>query len=121
MSDSFQTRTTLTVGGRDYEVFSLARLGQRFDLTRLPFSLKVLLENLLRHEDGVNIGAEDIRALAEWSPGKDAERERKSFLDKIYAPEKGTKLAGTGHKPAPAGFDEDAMEAAFDAFSASAR
>ena len=75
MSDSFQTRTTLTVGGRDYEVFSLARLGQRFDLTRLPFSLKVLLENLLRHEDGVNIGAEDIRALAEWSPGKDAERE----------------------------------------------
>ena len=75
MSDSFQTRTTLTVGGRDYEVFSLARLGQHFDLTRLPFSLKVLLENLLRHEDGVNVGAEDIRALAEWSPGDNAERE----------------------------------------------
>jgi aconitate hydratase len=75
MSDSFQTRTTLTVGARDYEVFSLARLGERFDLSRLPFSLKVLLENLLRNEDGVDVTAEDIRALAEWRPGEDAERE----------------------------------------------
>ncbi len=75
MSDSFQTRTTLTVGARDYEVFSLARLGERFDLSRLPFSLKVLLENLLRNEDGVNVTADDIRALAEWRPSDEADRE----------------------------------------------
>ncbi|UJE15688.1 hypothetical protein SEA_LIGMA_33 [Gordonia phage Ligma] len=60
-------------------------------------------------------------AVMESFSGKDAERERKSFLDKLYAPERGKQLSGTGHKPAPAGFDEDAMEAAFDAFSATAR
>jgi aconitate hydratase len=75
MSDSFQTRTTLDVGGRAYEIFSLARLGERFDLSRLPFSLKVLLENLLRCEDGVSVSAEDVRALAEWSPAAESERE----------------------------------------------
>lgn len=61
------------------------------------------------------------QAVLESFSGKDAEKERKSFLDKLYAPEKGRQVSGTGHKPAPAGFDEDAMEAAFDAFSATAR
>jgi aconitate hydratase len=50
MSDSFATRDTLSVNGQDYTYFSLAKLGQRFDLARLPFSMKILLENLLRCE-----------------------------------------------------------------------
>jgi len=75
MSDSFETRTTLAVGGRDHQIFSLARLGERFDLTRLPYSLKVLLENLLRCEDGVNVTADDVRVLAEWQPFAEPDRE----------------------------------------------
>jgi aconitate hydratase len=75
MSDSFETRTTLEVGGRAYEIFSLPRLGERFDLSRLPFSLKVLLENLLRGEDGVSVTADDVRALAEWRPSAQPDRE----------------------------------------------
>jgi aconitate hydratase len=75
MSDTFETRTTLDVGGRAYEIFSLARLAERFDLARLPYSLKVLLENLLRCEDGVSVTAEDVRALAEWQPAAEPERE----------------------------------------------
>ncbi|QDF17565.1 hypothetical protein SEA_YAGO84_33 [Gordonia phage Yago84] len=59
-------------------------------------------------------------AVMESFSGKDAERERKSFIDKLYAPERGKKVEGTGHRPAPAGFDEDAMEASFDAFLATA-
>ncbi len=47
MSDSFATRDTLSVNGKYYTIFSLAKLGQRFDLARLPYSMKILLENLL--------------------------------------------------------------------------
>jgi aconitate hydratase len=75
MRDSFNTRTTLAVAGHEYEVWSLARLGEHFDVARLPFSLKVLLENLLRCEDGVNVSADDVRALAEWQPHREPERE----------------------------------------------
>ena len=66
MTDSFSTRSTLEVGGVEYEIFRLDRLAPRFDLTRLPYSLKILLENLLRHEDGVDVTASDIEALAGW-------------------------------------------------------
>ena len=67
MRDSFKTRTSLQVGGRTYEIFSLAALrGQRVE--RLPFSLKILLENLLRFEDGVNVTRADIEALLTWDP-----------------------------------------------------
>ena len=66
MSDSFNTRTTLTTEHQSHQIFSLKRLGERYDLTRLPYSLKVLLENLLRHEDGVNVTRDDIEALASW-------------------------------------------------------
>jgi aconitate hydratase len=67
MTDSFQTRATLKVGGREYQYYSLAAIkGQ--DLTRLPYSLKILLENLLRFEDGVNVTREDIEALLNWDP-----------------------------------------------------
>ena len=66
MADSFNARSTLEVGGAEYEIFRLDRLADRFDLNRLPFSLKILLENLLRHEDGANVTASDIEALAGW-------------------------------------------------------
>ena len=66
MSDSFATRDNLTVNGTDYTIFSLTKLGQRFDLARLPFSMKILLENLLRCEDGVSVTKASIEAVAQW-------------------------------------------------------
>jgi aconitate hydratase len=72
MSDnpnSFGARADLTVGDRTYEIFHLDALQSRFDVARLPFSLKVLLENLLRCEDGESIAAKDIAALASWDAG----------------------------------------------------
>jgi len=66
MTDSFNARSTLEVGGVEYEIFRLDCLAERFDLRRLPFSLKILLEDLLRHEDGVGVTASDIEALAGW-------------------------------------------------------
>jgi aconitate hydratase len=65
MRDSFKTRTTLAVGNQSYEIHSLPAL-KGHDLARLPFSLKILLENLLRFEDGVNVTREDIEALLKW-------------------------------------------------------
>jgi aconitate hydratase len=67
MSDnSFDARADLEVGGRSYEIYRLDALQQKFDVARLPFSLKVLLENLLRNEDGNAVRKEDIEALARW-------------------------------------------------------
>ncbi len=76
-TDTLKTRRTLSVGGNDYDYYSLkaaeeAGLG---DLSRLPFSLKVLLENLLRHEDGRSVTVEDIEALAGWTKERRANRE----------------------------------------------
>jgi aconitate hydratase len=69
MKDSFATRQTLSVGGRDYEISSLRALNTHYpDVARLPASLKILLENLLRHEDGKTVTRDDILALAEWDP-----------------------------------------------------
>ena len=68
MADSFNARSTLEVGGMEYEIFRLDRLADRFDPGRLPFSLKILLENLLRHEDGAAVTAGDVEALAGWDP-----------------------------------------------------
>ncbi len=67
MTNSFQARSTLNVGDRSYEIWSLAALPQE-KLARLPYSLKILLENLLRFEDGVNVTRADIEALLEWDP-----------------------------------------------------
>jgi aconitate hydratase len=66
MPDSFDAKATLTVGKRAYEIFRLDALQASYDIARLPFSLKILLENLLRNEDGETIRAEDIEALARW-------------------------------------------------------
>jgi aconitate hydratase len=67
MTDSFKARTTLKVGAQQYDILSLAAL-KPLNVERLPFSLKVLLENLLRFEDGVNVTKKDIEALLEWDP-----------------------------------------------------
>jgi len=65
MADSFKSRSTLKVNGSDYTYF---RLDKVKGSEKLPFSLKILLENLLRHEDGVNVTRADIQSLANWKP-----------------------------------------------------
>ncbi|MBE1160997.1 aconitate hydratase AcnA [Dyella acidiphila] len=67
MLDSFATRDTLNVKGSSYQIASLTKLGQHFDIKRLPYSMKILLENLLRHEDGVNVTKKEIEAVAKWN------------------------------------------------------
>jgi aconitate hydratase A / 2-methylisocitrate dehydratase len=64
--NSFGAKNTLAVGAREYEIFRLDALQERFDVARLPFSLKVLLENLLRTEGNGAVGAKDVEALASW-------------------------------------------------------
>ncbi|MFA7431421.1 MAG: aconitase family protein, partial [Rhodospirillaceae bacterium] len=76
------SRRTLTVAGKDYDYFSLkaaaaAGLG---DVSRLPFSMKVLLENLLRFEDGRTVTGDDIKACAEWL------KDRRSYREIAYRP-----------------------------------
>jgi aconitate hydratase len=66
VSDSFGARSTLEVSGREFEIFSLSALQKRFDIARLPYSLKVLLENALRLEDGESVDAADVEAIATW-------------------------------------------------------
>ncbi len=65
MTDSFGARSTLDVGGRQFEIYRLAAVSEGH-VDRLPYSLKILLENLLRHEDGRDVTKEDILALANW-------------------------------------------------------
>ena len=67
MADSFKARTTLKSGADNFEIFSLPALGAE-KVARLPYSLKILLENLLRFEDGVNVTRADIEALLHWDP-----------------------------------------------------
>jgi len=65
--DTLGTRDTLTAGGKAYDYFSLAKAAAKLgDISRLPFSMKVLLENLLRFEDGVTVTTEDIQAVIDW-------------------------------------------------------
>jgi aconitate hydratase len=75
--DSFKCRRTLKVGKRAYDYFSLkeAEANGLSGISRLPFSLKVLLENLLRHEDGRTVTSDDIKAVAEWLNTGKSERE----------------------------------------------
>ncbi|MCB1845226.1 MAG: aconitate hydratase, partial [Halioglobus sp.] len=67
MTDSFGARTTLDVGGQKHEIFKLEAVTEGH-VDRLPYSLKILLENLLRHEDGRDVTRADILALANWDP-----------------------------------------------------
>ena len=74
--DSFGAKSTLDVDGKSYEIFRLdAVKGDGLDVDSLPFSLKVLLENLLRTEDGANITADDIKALAGWDAAAEPTKE----------------------------------------------
>jgi aconitate hydratase len=75
--DSFSSRATLRVGSESFEIYRLEALAKAGvgNVARLPFSLKVLLENLLRHEDGRFVHADDIRALASWEPSSTAQKE----------------------------------------------
>jgi len=76
--DTMKTRRTLSVGGKNYDYFSLqaaADGGLGGDIHRLPFSLKVLLENLLRYEDGRSVTVDDIQAMAGWLENRSSTRE----------------------------------------------
>ncbi|MGN7438016.1 MAG: aconitate hydratase AcnA [Alcanivorax sp.] len=80
-NDSLKTRKTLTVEGQDYDYFSLDAASEKIgDVSRLPYTLKVLLENLLRHEDGQSVKVEDIEAIAGWL------KEKKSTHEIAYRP-----------------------------------
>ncbi len=74
--NSFDSHASLKSGSKTYTIFRLPALSARgFDLGRLPFSLKILLENLLRREDGVNVTADDIEFLARWDAKAEPSRE----------------------------------------------
>src|SRR5690606_37478256 len=75
MTNSFSARGSLSVAGRSFEIFRLSALEAEFKVSRLPYSLKVLLENLLRFEDSKTVRADDIRALANWNPSEEPHRE----------------------------------------------
>ncbi|KAF1722715.1 aconitate hydratase AcnA [Pseudoxanthomonas wuyuanensis] len=75
MSDSFATRSTLDVNGKSYTYFSLPKLGQQFQIAHLPYSMKILLENLLRCEDGVSVAPAHIEAVARWDAAKEPDTE----------------------------------------------
>ncbi|MBP6018553.1 MAG: aconitate hydratase [Burkholderiaceae bacterium] len=75
-TNSFKARSVLNVGDKAYEIYRLdAVAGAGADVARLPYSLKILLENLLRTENGIDITADDIRALAAWDANAEPSRE----------------------------------------------
>src|SRR5436190_10138188 len=73
--DSFGARSELSVGDKDFEIFRLDALQQKWDVARLPYSLKVLLENLLRNEDDEFVTAEQIERIAKWDANAEPEHE----------------------------------------------
>ncbi|MCA1974611.1 MAG: aconitate hydratase, partial [Caenispirillum sp.] len=75
--DTLKTRRTLTVGGKDYDYFSLSAAAEAGlgDVSSLPYSMKVLLENLLRYEDGRTVSVDDVKAAAEWLKTRRSDRE----------------------------------------------
>jgi aconitate hydratase len=75
MSDSFGAKATLEVAGREYEIYRLDALQERFDVARLPYSLKVLLENTLRLEDGESVTDKDVETIATWDANAEPSEE----------------------------------------------
>src|SRR5882672_5819478 len=112
--NSFKTRRTLSVGARSYEYFSLAVAAKAGigDIDRLPFSLKVLLENLLRHEDGRTVTRDDIAAVGAWL------EERRSDREIAYRPARVLMQDFTG---VPAVVDLAAMRAAMQTLGGDAK
>ncbi|HWD64900.1 MAG TPA: aconitate hydratase [Solirubrobacteraceae bacterium] len=74
-TNSFDAKGPLEVSGRSYDIYRLDALQSSYDVARLPFSLKILLENLLRNEDGESIRAQDIEALAQWNAKNEPSQE----------------------------------------------
>ncbi len=102
--DSLNTRRTLMVGGKEYDYYSLQAAAETIgDVSRLPYTLKVLLENLLRFEDGVSVKVDDIQALADW------QKERRMPHEIAYRPARVLMQDFTG---VPAVVDLAAMRAA---------
>ncbi|MCB1457075.1 MAG: aconitate hydratase, partial [Nitratireductor sp.] len=79
--DSFKSRKTLTANGREYVYYSLVEAEKNGlpGVSKLPFSLKVLLENLLRFEDGRSVTADDIRAVASWLENRGREEKEIAY------------------------------------------
>ncbi|GAB4197475.1 MAG: aconitate hydratase AcnA [Wenzhouxiangellaceae bacterium] len=75
MSNSFSCQTTLNVNDRDYQVWSLANLGEQHNIKRLPYTLRILLENLLRHADEGAVTDDDIQAIIDWQPTAEPSQE----------------------------------------------
>ena len=75
MSNSYNACTTLKVNDKEYKIYSLKALDGSSNVSKLPYSLKILLENLLRHEDGDNVSKEDIEALINWVPTAEPSQE----------------------------------------------
>ena len=75
MVDSFGSRSTLAVGDARYEIFRLDELQARYDVLRLPYTLRILLENVLRLEDGVTVTPADVEAVATWAAKEEPSRE----------------------------------------------
>ena len=74
--DTLGTRSSFEVGGKSYTYYSLAKAAEKLgNVDKLPFSMKVLLENLLRFEDGVTVTVEDIQALVDWQTTRASTRE----------------------------------------------
>ena len=73
--DSFGARASLSVGGRELEIFRLDALQPRYDVFRLPYTLRILLENVLRREDGATVTGDDVEAVATWVAGDQPSRE----------------------------------------------
>ncbi len=74
--DTLKTRRTLNVGDKEYDYYSLPEAAKKLgDISRLPYSMKVLLENLLRYEDGITVSTEDVQAIVDWQEEKRMNRE----------------------------------------------
>ncbi|MFO7981888.1 MAG: aconitate hydratase AcnA [Desulfuromonadales bacterium] len=84
MSDSFGAKDTLAIAGQEVEIFRLDAMEKEgFDPARLPYSLRILLENLLRNEEGGAVSAEEIRALAGWKPASKSQEEITFYPSRI--------------------------------------
>ncbi|MBT3930946.1 MAG: aconitate hydratase AcnA [Rhodospirillaceae bacterium] len=111
--DSLKTRRTLSVAGQSYDYFSLEAASEKLgDISRLPYSLKVLLENLLRYEDGRTVSTDDVQALADWL------KEQRSPREIAYRPARVLMQDFTG---VPAVVDLAAMRDAVDNLDADPR
>src|SRR3712207_5045613 len=74
-ADSFSARGTLEAGGGTHEIFRIDALQSRYEVLRLPYTLRILLENLLRREDGETVTRADVEAVATWRASDEPSRE----------------------------------------------